>query len=71
MVNKTGNTDKKFTTTNKNAKTEEKYWNMLGRKEKSNPTIKINDTTQGDKSINQKVLVKKGRLKRYRESIKQ
>ena len=36
-------------TINKNAKTEEKPWNMLRRKKKSN-TIKKNNTTRGNKS---------------------
>ena len=34
--------------TSKNDRTEEKHWNMLGQKEKSN-TIKVNNTTLGNK----------------------
>ena len=38
-------TDKKSMTTRKKDKTEEKCWNMLERKEKSNTAIKTNYTT--------------------------
>ena len=46
--NQCGKTDKKASTTNQNAKTEEKRENMLGRNEQSNMT-KTNDTSRGDK----------------------
>ena len=48
MGNQTGNTNKK-TFTSKNTQTEEKFENMLGRKEQNDP-IRANDTSQRDKS---------------------
>ena len=53
--------------TKKNVKTVEKCGNMLGRKEKGK-TSSTNNRTRG---FYQKVLVKRGRLKRYRDGIKQ
>ena len=68
MENSAENADKKATKTGKNNKTKKKRWNMLGQKEKKATQEKI--TIQLEE-INQKVLVKEGRLKRYRQRVKQ
>ena len=44
MGHSTGNTDKKSTATNKNDKTKEKRWNMLGQKGKSKARKEDNST---------------------------
>ena len=62
MWNSTGNAGKKSTTTNKNDKTEGERWTMLGQKEKA---IRVKLTIQLEE-INQNVLAKEERLKRYR-----
>ncbi len=59
MENKTENTDKKSTTTNKNAKIEENRWNMLGRKGKATKVKRIIQLVER----NQRVLAKERRLK--------
>ena len=58
---------KKSTKTVQKDKTKVRHWNMLGQK---------GNTTQGKiavqlEEINQKVLAKEGRLKRYRQRVKQ
>ena len=63
MGNSTENADKKSTKTCQNDKTKERRWNMERQKEKGN-TIKLQETEQ-------KVLAKEGRLKRYRQRVKQ
>ena len=63
MGNLTGKVDKKATKTGKNDKTNEKLWNMLGQKGKSNTrknTIQL-----------EKVLAKEGSLKSYQQKVKQ
>ena len=50
MENSTGNTDKKFTTTSKNAKTEKNAGICWDEKRKATQQLKKNDTTRGDKS---------------------
>ena len=67
MENSTGNADKKSTKTGKNDKTKEKHWNILGQKGNIN-TRKIAIQLE---EINQKVLAKEGKIKRYRERVKQ
>ena len=62
-----GKADKKSTKTGQNDKTKIKRWKIWGRKGKCN-TRKIAIQL---KEINQKVLAKKGRLKRYRQKVKQ
>ena len=64
MGNSTGNTDKKSTKTGQNDKTKERRWNMWEQKGKCN-------TRKNNRTINQKVLTKEGRLKRYRQRVKQ
>ena len=59
----TRNSDKKSTKTGKNDKTKEKRWKNLEQKRKDN-------TRKAYKGINQKVLAKEGRLKRYRQRVK-
>ena len=49
MGNSTGNAYNKSTTTNKNDKTAEERWNMLGRIEKDNTRSKTNNSTRGNK----------------------
>ena len=66
MGNSNGNTDEKSTKASQNDKTKGKRWNMLGQKGKSN-TRKIIILLE---EINQKVLTKGVRLKRYRERVK-
>ena len=62
MGNSSENADKKSMTTSKNDKNKGKRWKMLAQKGKSNTrkmTIQLVE-------INQKVLAKEGKLKRYR-----
>ena len=58
---------KKSTKINQNDKLKEKRWNILGQTENSNTIKKIIQLEE----INQKVLTKEGRLKRYLEKVKQ
>ena len=67
MESSTGNASKKSTKTGENDKTIEKCWNMLGQKGKSN----TRKTRIQVEEINQKVLVKEGRLEIYRQRVKQ
>ena len=67
MGNSIGNADKKSTKTGQNDKTKERFWNMWERKGIRNTRKK---TVQLEE-INQKLLTKEGRLKRYRQRVKQ
>ena len=60
------NADKKSTKAGQNDKMKERHWNMWEQKRKGN----TRKTAQLEE-INQKVLAKEGRLKRYRQSVKQ
>ena len=65
MLNQIRKRKKTVSKRNKNAKIEEIRENMLGRKSKRlGQTIRLEE-------INQKVLAKEERLKRYRDTIKQ
>ena len=66
MGNSTGNANKKPTKTGQNDKTKERRWNMREQKGKATreKIIQLEE-------INQKVLAKEGRLKRYRQRVKQ
>ena len=66
MRNSTGNADNKSTKAGQNDRTKERRFNMQEQKWKGN-TRKI--TIQLEE-INLKVLVKEGRLKRYRQKVK-
>ena len=67
MGNSTRNVNKKSTKTGLNDKTKERRWNMQRRKGKGN-TRKNNNTTWGNKPES---TGKKGRLKKYRQRVKQ
>ena len=64
--NSTGNADKTSTKTEQNGK-RKRSWNMWEQNEK---TTREKITVQLEE-INQKVLAKEGRLKRYRQRVKQ
>ena len=66
--NSTANTNKKSTKTVENDKTKERCWNMWEIERKRQQWKKI---TLQLAEINQKVLTKEGRLKRYRHKVKQ
>ena len=63
MENYIGNIDKKSTTTSRNAKTDEKRWDKKKKGTQLKQTVRFGE-------INQKVLEKEGRLKRYQDRIK-
>ena len=65
MGNWTGNADNKFTTTSKNGKTEKRL-EYVEKKRKKATQVKQKIQLE---EINQKVLVKEGRLKRYCDGI--
>ena len=67
MGNSTGNANKKTTKTSQNDKKNERGWNKLLKKGTGNRgkiTVQLEE-------INQNVLAKEGRLKRYRQRVKQ
>ena len=68
MENSTGNANKKSTKTGQNDKTKERRWNMW--RQKKGKAIQEKVTIQFEE-INQKILAKEGRLKRYRQRAKQ
>ena len=63
MVNSTGNVDKKSTKTGRKDKTKNEKENATHEKKKEKITVQLQE-------INQKVLAKQERLKRYRRSFK-
>ena len=67
MQNLTGNTYTRSTKTGQNNETMERCWNMLEEKGKATQekiTVQLEE-------INQKVLAKEGRIKRFRRRVKQ